>query len=372
MKFTCRTDNLTQKLAIVSKAIPIKHSFPLLTHVLIEAKDGRVKLSGTNLDTSITVFVGASVEEEGSITIPARHLLEFLSNLTEETLVATLIKDTLHIQAGATKSRFTGVAASNYPELPEFESASLVLEIDAKTLFSAVSSVAFAVALDETRPVFSGIYIKLEDNKLILAASDGYRLSEHTLILEDYEGEDFSLVLPARAFIEIVRILNSCDEPAKVYINNNTNLCLFECDDIFMSSRVVDGTYPDYKRIIPVGGKLQATFLAQSFLEAVKLTHVFTKNSGNMLSIYIDPAGFLRVGSSDQEVGENTTEIPAEVTGDGLEIVFNAKYLLEFLSNNKHEKLIFIANDATSPCILSPSDNETFVHVLAPMQLNGR
>lgn len=369
MKFTCRKENLAQNLAVVSKAIPLKHSFPLLTNVLIEARDGRIKLSGTNLDTSITVFVGASIDVEGDITIPARHLLEFLSHLSDETITAELQKDILNIHAGTTKSKFTGIKATDYPALPELESADLLFSIDPKEFLVAVNSVAFSVASDETRPVFSGILVKFEEDTLTLAASDGYRLSER--VLSDISGDTpCTLVLPAKTLLEIARIFGSSDEKLNVYLNEDTNLCLFQSGDVLVSSRLIDGAYPDYKRIIPKDAKLKVKLGAPKLLEAVKLTNVFTKSAGNALRILIDPvAKTVSVGSSSQELGENSTEVPAEIEGESMEVVFNAKYMLDFLTSNKYEKIVFIANDAASPCLIKPEDDMNFIHVLAPMQL---
>ncbi len=370
MKFTCRKDNLLKSLSIVSKAIPIKHSFPILTNVLLVAKDGRLSLSGTNLDTAIITYVGADIEEEGTFTVPARELAEFISHIvSSETLTMSLTKDTLHITSGATKSKFNGITAQDYPELPALDESLACIELSPKDFSSAISQVGFSVALDDSRPVFSGILVKYEANKLYFVASDGFRLTEKILDVES-EIDDFTVILPAKTLMEVARIFGSCDEKVKIFLSQDKNLCLFQCEDILVSSRVIDGAYPDYRRIIPKETKINATFDSAKLHEAVKLTNVFTKNSSNSLRLLFDPSGVLKVYSTSEEVGENNTEIVAEIEGDSLEIMFNSKYMLDFLSNNKFQTLQFGANDNGSPCVIRPVDDVTFLHVMAPMQSN--
>lgn len=369
MKLTCNTENLTKSLSIVIKAVPIKHSFPILTNVLLEAKEGKIKLSGTNFDTSISTFIGASIEEEGSITVPAREFLEFLSHLSSENVEIAVKKDVLHISSGKTKSKFNGITAEDYPELPSAEEGLPYLEIAPKDFSSAVSHVGFSVASDDSRPVFGGILIRYDSGKLFLVASDGYRLSERVLEIES-SVEDFSVIVPAKTVLEVSRILGSSEFPIKISVSSERNLCVFESGDIVVSTRIIDGTYPDYKRIIPAETPTTAVFEANALHEAVKLTNVFTRNSSNSLTLHINPEGFIKVYSTGEEVGENNTEVPAEVEGEEIQIMFNSKYLLEFLSNNKYEKLLFGISTNSTPCVVKPVDVTTFIHVLAPLNSN--
>lgn len=374
MKFTCLRENLSKSLSVVSKAVPIKHSMPVLSNVLIVTKDGRLQLAGTDLDTTITTYVGASVEEEGSVTVPARLLSEFISNLSSEQITVSMENDVIHINSGKTKSKMNGINAVDYPSLPEIKELTPLLEFSPREFSDAIHQVGFAVSADNSRPVFTGVLLSYVDGKLRLAASDGFRLSERIVDISS-DREDFSVILPAKTLLETARIFSSGSDNIKLYLNENENLCIFEGDDIVVATRIIDGTYPDYRRIIPLETTVQAAFLAEDLLEAVKLTHVFSKkDENNTLKMIISPEGFIKITSSAQETGENHTEISAEIEGlleKELEIMFNARFLLDFLSNSKFEKLIFHATDNVSPCLIKPADNALFLHVMAPMHINN-
>lgn len=372
MKFTCLRQNLEKGLTTVIKAVPLKHSFPILTNILIQTEDGRIKLSGTDLETVITTYIGASIEEEGAITVPAKLLSEFVSHLSADT-VDIHIKDSIfHISANMTKSKFNGVDATDFPDLPLVNDALPFVELDPKLFNAAISQVGFAVALDDTRPVFSGIFLSLADGVLTIVGSDGFRLSEKSIEVEG-KIDDFVAILPSKTIKEIARLFNSHDEKIKMFLNNADNLCLFEGGDTFIAARLIEGAYPDYKRIIPKDTKFSAEFLASDLLEATKLTNVFSKDSNNTLKMLISPKGTIKISSSAQETGENSTVFEATIEGsleEPFEIMFNAKYLLEFLINNKFEKLMFSAKSNSTPCILSSNEDDLFLHVMAPMHLN--
>lgn len=373
MKFTCLRENLSKGLSTVNKAIPVNHTLPILTNVLIVTEDGRLKLAGTDFNTYVVTYVGASVDEDGAITVPAKLLSEFVSHLSTETLSANLKDETFHISADGTKSRFNGVTAEDFPNLPEIGNKTPHIEIEPKNLSNAVSQVGFSVAVDDTRPVFSGILMNYHNGKLTLVGSDGFRLSE---IKFNVKGnvDDFSVVIPSRTLLEASKLFSSCEEDIKLYIDEAENTCLFECDDTLLTTRVIDGTYPDYKKIIPSKTEVTAKFSAEELLEAVRLTNVFAKDAENIITLTIDPKGSIKVSSTSKETGSNNTKIKAEVEGNlekPFEVVFNAKYLLEFLNNNKFEELTFHASEKTTPCLIKPSDKgSAFLHVLAPMQLN--
>lgn len=388
MKFTCQKENLSKSLGVVVKAVPIKHSFPILTNVLLQTQEGRVTLSGTDFETSIITNMGAAIDEEGSITVPARELLEFLSHLSGDAIDVTMANDTLHIVSGKTKSKFNGITAQDYPTLPDLNDELEYIEINPKEFARGVSSVAFSISTDDSRPVFSGILLRLFEGNFYFVASDGYRLTESKFPLAvkgDAENipDDFSVIIKAKTLVEVARIFSSMEENIKIYLNPAKNLCMFQCEDTVVSTGIIEGTYPDYKRIIPNETKVEAIFDADALAEAVKLTNVFTKNSSNSLKIKVDSEeNMIHVYSSAEEMGQNTTDIPAEVNGDDLEIMFNSRYLLDFLSHNKSDKLVFKANNGTSPCIIMPyldevaeENNEdstlpSFIHVMAPMNTN--
>ncbi|HXK52392.1 DNA polymerase III subunit beta [Candidatus Nomurabacteria bacterium] len=376
MKFTCLRENLAKSLSVVSKAIPIKSTFPILSNVLISTHNGRIKLSATNTSTSITTYVGASIEEEGTITIPAKMLAEFISNLSSETVSAVLENNVLQVNAGRTKSKFNGVPSDDFPPLPELKNEYLSMELDQKVFSNAVMQVGFSVALDDSRPVFTGIMMSYSDGKLTLVSTDGYRLSERIVSLEPVlakESREFSVVIPAKTLVEVARTFASSEENIKVYVDEDESLCIFESGDTVISTRLLESSFPDYKAAIPQAGVVTANFASSDLLEAVKLTSVFVKGgSSGALKIAVDPeTSLLSVSSAEAEFGHNDTSIPAEIQGESIELFFNFKYLLDFLNNIKYEKLTLVATGPDSACVLRSDEDSEFIYVMVPLQLNS-
>ena len=370
MKFTCLQENLSKGLSIATKAIPTKSSLPILSNVLISAEDGQIKLAATNLETTIVTYVGASVEEEGSITVPAKLIKDFISNLSPSTIVANLKDDIMHLSSERTKSKFNGTNPMDYPNLPTFSKKLPHMELDPQVFGTAVANVAFAAATDQARPVFTGIFLNYDKGVLTIASSDGFRLSEKVLKV-DSKLPAFSAIIPAKTLLEVARIFLTSEEPIKFALNAEDNLVLFEAEDTLVASQVLSGEYPNYKKIIPTENIITAEFLAVELLEAVKLTNVFAKEANSAIKMRFDPEGFIHVVSLVQETGEHESTMSAVIEGAGLEIAFNSRYLLDLLNNVKSEKILFLAKGSTSPCLFKPLEHEDFLHVIAPMQIQG-
>lgn len=370
MKFTCLQENLSKGLGTVHRAIPTKSMLPILSNILISAENGQIKLAATNTETTIVTYVGASIEKEGAITVPAKLIKEFLSTLSPSTLEAELKNSILHLSSAKTKSKFNGISADDYPNLPSFPEKASYLEFDAKTFTSAVNVVAFAAATDEARPIFTGIYLNYADGVLTIASSDGYRLSEKILKIKG-NVEPFSVVIPSRALLEISRIFAVSPEPIRFALLPADNMAIFESDGTTVASNIINGEYPNYKKIIPSEHVLTAKFDAAELAEAVKLTNIFSEESSKAVKLKFKPEGFIFIGSSGEERGAHESQVAAIIEGDEMEIAFNSKYLLDFLTNVKCEKISFKAKGTNTPCLFIPSDYEDFLHVIAPMQIQG-
>ncbi len=367
MKFTCRQENLEKGLSQVYKAVPNKANLPILSNIHIAAEGGRLCLSATNLDTSITVFVGVSVEEDGRTTVPAKLFRDFISNLPEGIITLSMEKNLLVIEAGHNKAKLNTTPADDYPEIPHMEDGQEVLEIDSAVFSDAVKSVVFAAATDESRPVFSGVLLSFVDGVFSVVASDGFRLSERVLGLETDFGATFSVVVPAKTLLEVARLV-SLEEPTKICMDSRSNLVLFQNKDIVIATRILEGQFPDYKRIIPTEHTLEAEILFSDILEAVRLADVFSQQVDGSITITFDPEGFIRVASSSPESGEHSSSFSALVEGSGLDIVLNSKYILDFLSNIPSEKIKIRTQNSLSPCVLCPLDKDDFVHIIMPRQ----
>jgi DNA polymerase III subunit beta len=368
MKFSCLQENLEKGLQIVAKAVPVKGSLPILTNILFATEDGRLKLSATNLETAITTYIPCTVQHEGSITIPAKLIREFVANLPPGIINAHLEGHTLAISSQKSKSKFNGTGAEDYPELPNFPSDAKAVELDAKIFADAISFVAFAAGTDDSRPLFSGIYLNCDGERLTIACTDGFRLSEKILTLPK-KCDPFSAIIPARTLAEVAKVYAQSSEPLLFALNGNENLALFKSEDTTIATRILDGDYPDYKRIIPQEKTLSAAFATIDFLEAVKLTNVIAKEGDNAIKIRFDPEGTIRITSLAEDAGEHQSELSAEIEGDLMEIAFSSKYLLDYLNNIKTENIDFLTRGNVAPCIFKSELHQDFIHIIMPMQI---
>lgn len=371
MKFTCLQENLTDGLTKVYRAVPTKSELPILSNILLSAEDNRIKISATNLSTTIVTHVGASIEKEGSITVPAKMLRDFVSNLSSSNLDVALKEDILHITSDATKSKFNGIPAEDYPDLPEERKDVKVIELDPQEFYEAVTSVSFSASIDDSRPIFTGIYIKSDGKVITLAASDGFRLSEITIPTVK-NSEEFEIIIPAKTLMDVTRVFSDAEEPIMLALDTNDNLALFKQGDTLVATRIIDGEYPDYTKIIPADTNTQVKISSHELLEAVKLTDVFAKEADSALLMKIDPKGTLEIAASTQETGEHKSKIKTEIEAKKeVEIGFNSKFLLDFLNNVKSEMLSISTNGDSSPCIFKPFGRENYIHIIMPMQING-
>jgi len=368
MKLSCLQENLSKGLQTVMHAVPAKSSLPILSNVLISTENGRIKLASTNLETAISTYVGASIEEEGSTTIPARLLKDFISNLPPGTINLQVKDEILTISSKTTKSKFNGSSSKDFPELPSFPKKIKALEIDPATLNDTVNLVAFASGTDTSRPIFTGIYLNYTKNKLTVTSTDGFRLSEKLLSIKG-DVQDFSVVIPAKTVSEVAKIFAASSEPISFVLNPEENLALFKAEDTLIATRIIDGEYPDYKKIIPTEHVVKAQFNSFEFTEAVRLTDIFAKEGNNTIKIRFDPEGKIKITSLSEETGQHESNLSAEIEGELVEIAFNSKYLLDFLNNIKSEKINFESNGNVSPCVLIPDNQKDFIHIIMPMQI---
>jgi len=369
MKFSVTQEKLSKSLQTVFRAIPTKASLPILTNILLEAKDNTLHLSATNMETAIKTSIGASVEEEGTVAIPAKLFKEFVTSLSETNLSAELKGYTLQIKSDKTKTKFNGMDAQDYPQLPTITNKEEGVEIPTDILERISQVVTFAAASDTAKPAFTGVYIKFGKDSLTAVATDGFRLSELEIKVESGK-EGTSVLVPAKTLAEIARIFSNSEEPVKIYFNDKDNLLLFGTENTMVATRILYVQYPDYTKIIPTESIMTANFSTEDFAEAVKLTNIFSKEANNVLRVKFDPVEkHIKVSSPAEISGENESTIPADVEGELLEMAFNSKYLTDFLNNVKVKDIELKTNGVTAPCLITSPDYSYFLHIIMPMQL---
>lgn len=370
MRFSCLSENLAQGLSIVLKAISAKGSLPILSHVLLATDEGRLKLGATDLDTGIVTWVGGKVEQEGSVTVPAKLLWELVSQLPPGKVVLEAQKQLLSLstEPPRTSSKLHGLNADEFPPLPEEEGATL-FEIEPQDLETAVSQVAFASASDESRPILTGVLLKgSKDGLLTFVGVDGFRLAEKKVNAS--AEKDFSLVIPARTLSEVARVGAKSGDPVRAALLPDENQVLFFLEGVKIMSRLLEGQFPDYQKVIPASFGTKVQLPTEEFLRAVRLAAVFARDSASVVKLSFAPNEPVVLSSNTQDVGEHKTDVEADVEGEPVEVAFNSKYLTDLLSNIGAEEVIFESAGALNPGVFKPApESSDYLHIIMPVRV---
>ncbi len=373
MKVTCLQENLARGLALVGRAVATRSTLPQTTHVLIRTDQGRLRLSGTNLETAITAWIGAQVEEEGAITVPARLLTEFVNTLPPERLDLSLGPKgkQLHLICGRYEATIAGGDPADFPPIPQVEEAASV-RVDPQALRTAIAQVEFAAAADDTRPVLTGIHTLVEGDAITLAAADGFRLAVHHLPMDEEVGEKVEVVVPARAMRELYRLLADEEEPVLMMVNQARSQVLFRMRSVELVAQLIQGTFPNYSQLIPQDYKTRAVVNLKEFLQETRRAAIFARDGSNIVRLVIEAGeggavGKLVVTARAEELGEHRGELDALVEGEGARIAFNAKYLQDVLQVIDTAEVALETTSPTSPGVFRPVGRANYVHVVMPM-----
>lgn len=370
MKFTCLQEPLAAALSLINRAVTAKGSLAILTNILISAEQGRVKLSATDLQIGLSTWIGAKVEEVGLITVPGRIITSFLAALPPQKLNLESKKQLLRIQTQQGWAQVNGMDASDFPELPERAGDPLFV-ISGELLADALEKVIFSAAQDEGRPILTGLLFELKPGGLSLVGVDGFRLSEKTVALDEKTEKDFRLVIPAKALAELAR-LASKNEAVKMWLLKEKNQVIFEVGEVILTSRLLEGEFPNYKQIIPSSFKTRADIPLEEFKKAVQISSIFAEGSANVLKLKLSPAkGQVTVSANTQDVGDNVTYVPANVEGDEGEIAFNTRYLSDILGCLTSEEIYLELSDSLSPGVIKSVGDATFLHIIMPVRVQG-
>lgn len=366
MKVTCTQENLTRGLQLVSHIASKNISLPILNNVLLKAEGGTLQLMTTNLEIGIICHVRGKIEKEGAFTVQAKTLNDYINLLPHENITLEEVDQSLKIGCRQAKTTMKGVEASEFPIIPVVEEKE-VYEIESRTLKEALSSVAFAVAFDESRPEISGVYFEFKDNWLILAATDSYRLAEKKVPLGKSAAKEHRVIVPIRTIQELIRVLSDSGE--MVTIHSNENQILFSLGETRLTSRVIEGQYPDYQQIIPKEHQTRITLDTKEFINTVKRASLFCKPGGNdiMLKFYPTP-GEVVVSAANLQVGESEAKQEAEIEGVENNITFNYRFLLDGLQNTISEQCQLEVNTNMSPGLLRPKGKDDYLYIIMPIK----
>ncbi len=405
MRVSCFQENLAKGLSIVGRAVSSRSTLPVLGNILLEAKDNQLRLAATNLEIGVNCWIGARVDDEGATTVPARLLTEFVNSMPPERIDMELAvrTQTLHLHCERFDANIKGIDATEFPIIPTVdngdgpEQTAEVLEgatiaLETAGLRKMIDQVVFAAATDESRPTLTGVEVSFRGDRLSMAATDGYRLSVRTVQLEEPFAEDITVIVPARSLAELGRIIADADQerPVQVTVTQARNQILFRVwgkggeargayHQVDLVSQLIDAKFPDYRAIIPKTHNTRTVVFKDALLQAVRVAHLFARDNANIVRLKIQPGngehqGILELLASSTEMGDNVNRLDAMVEGDELEITFNARYLIEVLSQIDEAQVVLETTQPNRPGTIRPLGMglEEFLHVVMPMHPPAR
>ncbi len=375
MKVSVSQQNLAHGLSIVSRAVASRSTLPVLSNVLLATDEGRLRLSATNLEMGITCWVGAKIEEEGSITIPSRTLVDLVNTLPNEILWLTLNPRTqsLEIKCTTTSSDIKGIDAQEFPPMPvpDLEAGVVINVADLKEM---IQQVVFAASTDEARPVLMGAQLTINENEMTMAAADGFRISVKTAALSSAVPNPVSVIVPARALGELAKIAVDGEQTVTMTIPSGRGQVIFTLKDVELASQLIEGKFPDFHQIIPKNFKTRTVISTASLLKACKQVEVFAREGSNVARLNLKPVGedqisIVEMNAANEETGSSDVVLDATIEGIPLLIAFNVRFLREVLEVIKSPNVALETTAANTPGVIRPMGDESYTHVIMPMHL---
>jgi DNA polymerase-3 subunit beta len=374
MKVTCLQENLAKGLSIVNRAVASRTTLPITQHILLSTDGGRLKLSATNMEIALSCWIGAKVEEEGMVTLPARFLTPFIESLPNDKVQMALQPRgrQVKIQCGRNQATIGGMDADDFPPIPTVE-GDATIRLEPAALRKALTQVVFAAATDDSRPVLTGVHTKVDGNEITLAAADGFRLAVHRLALAEPSKSAFEVIVPARALSELNRLLSDQEGAVEMTLNANRSSVLFRLNSVEMVAQLLNqGAFPNYSQLIPQSYATRAVVTVSEFLRETRISSIFSREGSGIVRLQVTPGegpavGQLHISARADEVGDNEGEIDASVDGDASKIAFNSKYLQDVLSVLDSGQVALETTSPSSPGVLRPVGSDSYVHVVMPM-----
>lgn len=370
MKLSLLSENLSQALSDTSRFVASKIQLPILSHILFNTDQGRLKLSATNLELGINYWLGAKIETEGSFCLPAKEITEFVSYLPTGKLdFALKDKTLLTLTSDKTESHFACLPATDFPVIPSLDEKT-VLEIDLSLLTQAINEVVFAAATDDSRPILTAILCTFTTNELRLVATDGFRLSLKTIKLTTpltLDSEAVNLLIPARSLSEVVKLAKG-NGKIKIGLTKDSHQVVFVLENSEIVSRLIDGEFPDFNRIIPQESVVKIYLNKEEFAQAIRQSSVFARESANVVKFTVKKDS-LELSANAPQIGQNKVSLEAKIEGEPLEIAFNYRFVSDFLAICQGEEIVIELNEALSPGLFRDQTDPDLTHIIMPVRI---
>ncbi|HSX32493.1 MAG TPA: DNA polymerase III subunit beta [Candidatus Saccharimonadales bacterium] len=362
MNLQVTQENLNKALSTVARVANTRGTLPVLANVLIKTVNNRLSIAATNLDIAITHYIGAKVADEGAITVPARLMQDFVSSLPAGIIDLKLDDYKLNISTNQYQSVINGVSAEEFPVMPAITEGK-TLTVPAAVLKKSLQQVVIAASGDEARPVLTGVYLHTSNGSLYMAATDSYRLAEKELLKTE---ETVNLLVPVSAMQDLLRIVSDAEDDVR--ITSDDQQVLFTVGDVELVARLIEGKYPDYRKLIPEKFATGATLKRADLLNAAKISSLFARESAGSITLNIDEESQeLSIRSVASQLGENTATATAKVTGAG-SITLNSRYLLDALHVLSGDEVAFQFNGKLEPSVLRDPGASDYTHIIMPLK----
>jgi DNA polymerase-3 subunit beta len=374
MKFSCNQDTFSKYLNILSRVVSTKPGLPILSNIFLQTEKGKLTLKATDLELSITTWIGADVKDDGKITLPAKQLSEFVNSIPEEVVNVEVEKKNFNISTSNNSASFNTMPPDDFPSIPSVDKKKEpFIQINSADLVMAINRVAFAAAIDDIKPVLTGVKVEIEEDEISLIATDGLRLSKQ-VIKTSKSDKTKSFLVPVRAFTELSHIINDMggeDDLISVYLIEDKNQVMFRVGDIDLVSRLIDGEFPEYKQIIPTGYKTNCEIQREEFLNSLKVVNIIARSVlGNKMILDIDPkANKISLSATQADLGKNESHFDCKVEGEELKIAFSSKLLTDILNHVDTEDIMFECSEAVRPGVFKIKGDDNFIHLVMPMML---
>lgn len=376
MKVIVKQSQLAHCVSMVSRAVSPRSTLPVLSNILVKTDQGRLRLSATNLELGITSWIGARIEGDGAITVPARTFTDLVSNLPSDEVVITLDNSTqtLTVRCGTSETNIKGIDAEEFPPIPEPDLEDGV-PINIMNFKEMVQQVAFAASTDEARPVLTGVLVKLDGHHITMAATDGFRISIREDEIPNAVSRPIEAIIPARALIELSRIIGGGDEMLIMTFPPERGQVIFHMDDIELASQLIEGSFPDYQAIVPQTFKTHTLLSTSGLLKACKQAEIIAREGTNVARLNIIPEtdesspGTLEMSAISEQTGTSEVLVDASVDGIPLLVAFNVRFLREVLEVIKSDNVWLETNASNTPGLIHPQGDDHFKHIIMPMHI---
>lgn len=367
MQLTCSQKNLATALSITNKAVGVNNTLPVLNNVLLKAEGKKLYFTATNLEIAISYWMEAEVKNEGEITIPSKLLTNYVNYLKDsEVDLGVEEGETVLLNTSDSKTKIKGINSSEFPSIPVVEKEGEFL-VETKVFAQAIAQVAFAASLNTTRPILTGVYFSVKGSELKMVATDSYRLAEKTLKVEGV-ASDITCIVPVKTILEIGSILSMAADEEKIKVVVSKNQILFTIGKIEITSRLIEGQFPNYQQVIPTGNETKVQLKSSELSLVLKRINLFAKENNNKVFFRVSDSG-VKITTDSTQLGVGEVELKAAVSGADAEIALNSQFVLDVLSNIGSDEVSMELGEKTNPAIIKPTTKEDYLHVVMPLKI---